>query len=71
MQARTLIRPLIAASLSVSRPPIARAKMHIQSLPVLGSSQNYAYIVTDDKSSVKSAVVIDPADPPEYDTWKK
>lgn len=29
-----------------------------------GSSNNYAYLVTDDKS--KDAVIIDPAHPPEY-----
>lgn len=29
-----------------------------------GSSNNYAYLVVDDKS--KDAVIIDPANPPEY-----
>ena len=30
-----------------------------------GTSNNYAYLVTDDES--KDAVIIDPANPPEYD----
>lgn len=39
-------------------------KMHIQSIPMwVGSSNNYAYLVVDDKS--KDAVIIDPANPPE------
>ena len=39
--------------------------MHIQSIPMwTGSSNNYAYLVVDDKS--KDAVIIDPANPPEY-----
>jgi glyoxylase-like metal-dependent hydrolase (beta-lactamase superfamily II) len=29
-----------------------------------GSSNNYAYLVVDDKS--KDAVIVDPANPPEY-----
>lgn len=29
-----------------------------------GTGNNYAYLVTDDKS--KEAVIIDPANPPEY-----
>ena len=32
--------------------------------PGEGSSNNYAYLVVDDKS--KDAVIIDPANPPEY-----
>ena len=44
--------------------PLIRA-MHIQSIPMwVGSSNNYAYLVVDDKS--KDAVIIDPANPPEY-----
>ncbi|SCN75580.1 probable hydroxyacylglutathione hydrolase [Fusarium fujikuroi] len=39
--------------------------MHIQSIPMWeGSSNNYAYLVVDDKS--KDAVIVDPANPPEY-----
>lgn len=34
-----------------------------------GSGNNYAYLVTDDKS--KDAVIIDPANPPEYDRQNK
>ncbi|KAK3325493.1 beta-lactamase-like protein [Apodospora peruviana] len=38
--------------------------MHIRSIPMwVGSSNNYAYLVVDDKS--KEAVIIDPANPPE------
>ncbi|KAJ9161254.1 Hydroxyacylglutathione hydrolase [Coniochaeta hoffmannii] len=38
--------------------------MHIQSIPMwVGSSNNYAYLVVDDKT--KDAVIIDPANPPE------
>ncbi|PMB68107.1 putative hydroxyacylglutathione hydrolase [Beauveria bassiana] len=38
--------------------------MHIQSIPMwVGTSNNYAYLVVDDKS--KDAVIIDPANPPE------
>ncbi|KXT18545.1 hypothetical protein AC579_2276 [Pseudocercospora musae] len=39
-------------------------KMHIESIPMWeGSGNNYAYLVTDDKT--KDAVIIDPANPPE------
>jgi hypothetical protein len=31
----------------------------------VGSSNNYAYLVVDDKT--KDAVIIDPANPPEYE----
>lgn len=38
--------------------------MHIQSIPMwVGSSNNYAYLVRDDKTG--DAVIIDPANPPE------
>ncbi|KAL5409580.1 hypothetical protein PMIN04_010995 [Paraphaeosphaeria minitans] len=38
--------------------------MHIQSIPMWeGTGNNYAYLVTDDKS--KESVIIDPANPPE------
>ncbi|KAF9881261.1 hypothetical protein CkaCkLH20_01411 [Colletotrichum karsti] len=61
----------------ISRRPILRQKlatvtaaltfanaMHIQSIPMwVGSSNNYAYLVKDDKSN--DAVIIDPANPPE------
>ncbi|OJD30671.1 hydroxyacylglutathione hydrolase [Diplodia corticola] len=47
----------------ISRPSTARA-MHIQSIPMWeGSGNNYAYLVSDDKT--KDAVIIDPANPPE------
>ncbi|KAK7749533.1 Cytoplasmic glyoxalase II [Cytospora paraplurivora] len=38
--------------------------MHIQSIPFwVGTSDNYAYLVTDEKT--KDAIIIDPASPPE------
>ncbi|KAH6297611.1 glyoxalase [Parastagonospora nodorum] len=44
--------------------PIATRAMHIQSIPMWeGSGNNYAYLVSDDKT--KEAVIIDPANPPE------
>ncbi|KAK8189233.1 hydroxyacylglutathione hydrolase [Phyllosticta capitalensis] len=46
-----------------SRIPIART-MHVQSIPMWeGTGNNYAYLVSDDKT--KEAVIIDPANPPE------
>jgi len=39
--------------------------MHIQSIPMwVGSSNNYAYIVSDE--ATKEGVIIDPANPEEY-----
>jgi len=39
--------------------------MHIQSIPMwVGSSNNYAYIVSDE--ATKEGVIIDPANPDEY-----
>ncbi|TKA25262.1 hypothetical protein B0A54_17305 [Friedmanniomyces endolithicus] len=44
--------------------PVATRKMHIESIPMWeGSGNNYAYLVTDDKT--KEAVIIDPANPKE------
>ncbi|KAI9898310.1 hypothetical protein N3K66_006670 [Trichothecium roseum] len=63
------LRPLSrhASSLSSARNQLRAANvraMHIQSIPMwVGSSNNYAYLVVDDKS--KDAVIIDPANPPE------
>ncbi|KAI7578837.1 hypothetical protein KC346_g19291, partial [Hortaea werneckii] len=46
------------------KKPATTRKMHIESIPMWeGSGNNYAYIVTDDKT--KDAVVIDPANPSE------
>ncbi|KAF2736574.1 hydroxyacylglutathione hydrolase [Polyplosphaeria fusca] len=57
---RTSIQPFFS---SIARPSSARA-MHISSIPMWeGTGNNYAYLVTDDKS--KEAVIIDPANPPE------
>ncbi|KXT18543.1 hypothetical protein AC579_2276 [Pseudocercospora musae] len=61
----------LAAVRQTLRNPIASAllaqhtrKMHIESIPMWeGSGNNYAYLVTDDKT--KDAVIIDPANPPE------
>lgn len=38
----------------------------IYAIPGVGSSNNYAYLVSDDET--KDAVIIDPANPPEYAT---
>merc|ERR1711988_750684 len=58
------VRTLLNTSVKTyTRSPNTRA-MHIQSIPMwVGSSNNYAYLVVDDKS--KDAVIIDPANPPE------
>ncbi len=76
---QTLKRPLISTLLAVGltliswyfladyliyKPAISR-RMHVESLPMWeGSGNNYAYLVTDEKS--KDAVIIDPANPSEY-----
>ncbi|KAF1938505.1 Metallo-hydrolase/oxidoreductase [Clathrospora elynae] len=53
----------IIAKTDVNQPVTARA-MHIQSIPMwVGTGNNYAYLVSDDKSH--EAVIIDPANPPE------
>ncbi|KAK5710401.1 Cytoplasmic glyoxalase II [Elasticomyces elasticus] len=45
--------------------PVITRKMHIESIPMWeGSGNNYAYLVTDEKT--KNAVIIDPANPSEY-----
>ncbi|KAI4262101.1 MAG: hypothetical protein L6R42_002712 [Xanthoria sp. 1 TBL-2021] len=60
--------PLRSATQALSRIfassiPQLRA-MHIQSIPMwVGSSNNYAYLVTDESS--KDAVIVDPANPSE------
>lgn len=60
--ARAAARRPLATSLSANLAS-SRA-MHIQSIPMwTGTSDNYAYLVTDDKS--KDAVIIDPAHPEE------
>ncbi|KAL2160660.1 hypothetical protein VTH06DRAFT_1348 [Thermothelomyces fergusii] len=59
--ARRLSQPQVT---SVARSSIIARKMHIQSIPMwVGRSDNYAYLVVDDKS--KDAVIIDPAHPAE------
>ncbi|SMQ47623.1 unnamed protein product [Zymoseptoria tritici ST99CH_1A5] len=58
---QTLLRQPITSTLI--KPTTAR-KMHIESIPMwVGSGNNYAYLVTDDKT--KEAVIIDPANPSE------
>jgi len=48
----------------ITKSLVNAREMHIQSIPMwVGSSNNYAYLVTDEKS--KDAVIIDPANPPE------
>ncbi|KAI1468436.1 hydroxyacylglutathione hydrolase [Daldinia caldariorum] len=59
-------RPLLATRrIGISTASLAFArKMHIQSIPMwTGTSDNYAYLLVDDKS--KEAVIIDPAHPEE------
>ncbi|WPH01942.1 hydroxyacylglutathione hydrolase GLO2 [Acrodontium crateriforme] len=62
----TLSRPLFARPsirFTLFTPSVAR-KMHIESIPMWeGTGNNYAYLVTDDKT--KDAVIIDPANPSE------
>jgi len=58
---RALSRPI---SSSAFIAPVTARKMHIQSIPMWeGTGNNYAYLVTDDKT--KQAVIIDPANPSE------
>ncbi|QIW95767.1 hypothetical protein AMS68_001285 [Peltaster fructicola] len=63
---------ILSSAKSVLRRPISISahqqhhsrKMHIQSIPMWeGKGNNYAYLVTDDKT--KDAVIIDPANPSE------
>ncbi|WZH45075.1 hydroxyacylglutathione hydrolase [Fusarium acuminatum] len=58
-------RPFLKQKIGfLSTALVASRAMHIQSIPMWeGSSNNYAYLVVDDKS--KDAVIIDPANPPE------
>ncbi|KAK6584993.1 hypothetical protein PZA11_003217 [Diplocarpon coronariae] len=57
---RTFTRPLRSFTIRLA---LTRA-MHIQSIPMwTGSSDNYAYLVVDDKT--RDAVIIDPANPDE------
>ncbi|KAM0722580.1 hypothetical protein Q7P37_002021 [Cladosporium fusiforme] len=59
---RAITRPVSSHFIA---PAIIARKMHIQSIPMWeGSGNNYAYLVTDDKS--KQAVIIDPANPSEF-----
>ncbi|KAK4103914.1 Metallo-hydrolase/oxidoreductase [Parathielavia hyrcaniae] len=59
--ARRLFQPRLS---SLTATPATIRKMHIQSIPMwTGKSDNYAYLVVDDKS--KEAVIIDPAHPAE------
>ncbi|KAF5600951.1 hydroxyacylglutathione hydrolase [Fusarium subglutinans] len=58
-------RPFLRQKIGFSSSAlVATRAMHIQSIPMWeGSSNNYAYLVVDDKS--KDAVIVDPANPPE------
>ncbi|PVI02392.1 hydroxyacylglutathione hydrolase [Periconia macrospinosa] len=57
-------RSIVRSFTNVMQQPITSRAMHIQSIPMWeGTGNNYAYLVTDDKS--KEAVIIDPANPPE------
>ncbi|KAF5675707.1 hydroxyacylglutathione hydrolase [Fusarium denticulatum] len=59
-------RPFLRQKIGfLSSALVATRAMHIQSIPMWeGSSNNYAYLVVDDKS--KDAIIVDPANPPEY-----
>ncbi|KAH0847616.1 hypothetical protein FOPE_00735 [Fonsecaea pedrosoi] len=65
----TFIRPANTPHLGISShisgiAQVSARKMHILSIPMwVGSSNNYAYLVSDDET--KDAVIIDPANPPE------
>lgn len=65
MNFAALRRPIFGKKVGTLATPFAITRaMHIQSIPMwVGSSDNYAYLVTDDKT--KDAVIIDPANPPE------
>lgn len=65
MSFSNLKRPLTSRSLRTLTKSLALTRaMYIQSIPMwVGSSNNYAYLVVDDKS--KDAVIIDPANPEE------
>ncbi|KAI3527326.1 hydroxyacylglutathione hydrolase [Colletotrichum abscissum] len=58
-------RPLLRQKLATVTAALTFANaMHIQSIPMwVGSSNNYAYLVKDDKTN--DAVIIDPANPSE------
>ncbi|RMD41955.1 hypothetical protein DV735_g3182, partial [Chaetothyriales sp. CBS 134920] len=59
-----LLRPILVSSPLPLRPTGPQRTMHIQSIPMwVGSSNNYAYLVSDD--ATHDAVIIDPANPPE------
>ncbi|KAF4961318.1 hypothetical protein FGADI_336 [Fusarium gaditjirri] len=60
-----ITRPLLRQKIGfLSSALVTTRAMHIQSIPMWeGSSNNYAYLVVDDKS--KDAVIVDPANPPE------
>lgn len=65
MNVRALTGSSFAKSLRTSAASLAFTRaMHIQSIPMwTGTSNNYAYLVKDDKTN--DAVIIDPANPPE------
>ena len=65
MNVRALSKPLSARPLRTLTASLALARaMHIASIPMwTGTSNNYAYLVKDDKSN--DAVIIDPANPEE------
>lgn len=66
MNALIARRPLVQRHLKsfATVPRVNTRAMHIQSIPMwVGKSDNYAYLVVDDKT--KEAVIIDPAHPAE------
>ncbi|KAF2723650.1 Metallo-hydrolase/oxidoreductase [Polychaeton citri CBS 116435] len=62
--ARRLLFPRPISQALLSQATGQNRRMHIESIPMWeGKGNNYAYLVTDDKT--KHAVIIDPANPPE------
>jgi len=56
--------PRFTSKFRVLKPHTLSRKMHIQTIPMwTGSGNNYAYLVTDEKT--KESTIIDPANPPE------
>ncbi|KAJ2989960.1 hypothetical protein NUW58_g3195 [Xylaria curta] len=63
-QVKRLDQPAEISDEGSSQQLASSRTMHVQSIPMwTGKSDNYAYLVTDDKS--KDAVIIDPANPEE------
>ncbi|RAL67777.1 hypothetical protein DID88_008505 [Monilinia fructigena] len=67
---RTILRQAQSQQQIQAQAQIQTRKMHIQSIPMWeGTSNNYAYLVVDEKS--KDAVVIDPANPEDRTSFEE